>query len=195
MDPSHGDGGNALQLGAGVDGPRKREVLAVTFLLVAVQVAAFADFYRGTASPGWDFLATYNTVAFASWRDSWLLDLVAGYLSERSRSTAADVGASAEPQQPNSRSESGATPSANEALAAIPYLGRPSRAAATLTAAPRRRPRQPCPGAEGCTCRRAREHPGPQPAEPHPLPNGSQNPLEDAKERWSASRRRTQRHR
>jgi len=46
----------------------------VAVLLVAVQVAAFADFYRGTASPGWDFLAAYNTVAFAWWRDGGLLD-------------------------------------------------------------------------------------------------------------------------
>ena len=55
-------------------GPRRCEVLVIAFLLVAIQVAAFADFYRGTASPGGDFFGTYNTVAFAWWRDGGLFD-------------------------------------------------------------------------------------------------------------------------
>ncbi|MCR6491752.1 hypothetical protein [Cellulomonas sp. P24] len=55
-------------------GPSWLEVGLVAALVVAIQVIMFSGYYRGTTSPSGDFLASYNTEAFAWWRDGGIFN-------------------------------------------------------------------------------------------------------------------------
>jgi hypothetical protein len=43
-------------------------------LVIAIQVIMFSGYYAGISSPSYDFLASYNTEAFAWWRDGGILN-------------------------------------------------------------------------------------------------------------------------
>lgn len=53
---------------------RRAEIGVVVLLTIAIQVLAFGSYYRGTASPSFDFLSTYAPEAYAWWRDGGLFD-------------------------------------------------------------------------------------------------------------------------
>lgn len=51
----------------------RSEVALVACALLVVQAVVFHGYYRGSASPGGDFLGVYNNEAFAWWRDGGIL--------------------------------------------------------------------------------------------------------------------------
>jgi len=73
-------------LGDLVSNPRVREVSVVAGLLISLQVLVFGGFLGGATIPQYDFMGSYNTEAFAWWRDGgfvappqWMSYMWGGY--------------------------------------------------------------------------------------------------------------------
>lgn len=54
--------------------PSLLEVLTVALVVITIQVVVFHGYYRGSASPGGDFLGLYSNEPFAWWRDGGIVD-------------------------------------------------------------------------------------------------------------------------